>query len=137
MIGSSAVYCWKITNTGNSHLKGISLRNDVLGFELKDMLTSVLAPGDSFTYTTSRIVTRREQNSVHIIAEPSTAGGEDLPYQDVSDSDPSEVGPIAMNPSITIQNTVRNPLNRDWRLFTFNWSGIRRIRFWRAMRERY
>lgn len=87
-------------------MKSLTLRNDVLGIEQKDVLASVLSPGASFTYTATQIVTRREQNIVNVIAEPSTAAGTDLPHQDVSDSDPSEVSPTAMNPSLMIKNTV-------------------------------
>jgi hypothetical protein len=106
-IGSKAVYCWVVTNTGNTYLKHISLRNKVLSFDQRNILSSLLAPGDSITVTTTGIITRREQNVVDAVAEPSTQSGSDLPFQDVAGSDTSEVGPTPMNPSIIIENTVR------------------------------
>jgi hypothetical protein len=107
-IGSKAVYCWIVTNTGNTYLKGISLRNKVLDFDQRSILSSPLAPGDSITVTTTGIITRRVQNIVDAVAEPCTKSGSDLPFLDVAASDTSEVGPTPMKPSIVIENTVRN-----------------------------
>lgn len=104
-IGSSATYCFLISNTGNTHLKNIRLKDPALEFDSTEV--PLLAPGETFTYSLVRPIMERLQNYVAVSAEPSTKTGDDLLYQDVSDTDPSEVAFIEMTAGLKVENTVR------------------------------
>jgi len=78
------------------------------GHELKfdSAVASPLGPGDFLTYSVVRPILRRLQNEIAVSGEPSTKTGEDMPYQDVSDTDPSEVAFISLLPGLQVDNAV-------------------------------
>lgn len=112
-IGSAATFCFLITNSGNTYLKNLRVKNPALNFDETLTRNSPLAPGASVTVNVARPIMGRVQNQVTVSAEPSTNTGEDLPYQDVSDTDPSEVAFLALTPGLEVSNTVSVP-ETDW-----------------------
>lgn len=95
-------------------MKNIRLKNEALSV---DYLHSVaLGPGDSFSYSLTQPILTRTQNHATVTAEPSKQTGDDLPYQDVSDTDPSEVAFVAMTPGLEVSNTVRELRNSAFHL---------------------
>jgi hypothetical protein len=109
--GSKVVYCFAITNTGDSHLKSLILRNPKLdGFERS--LPETLAPGQKVLVSLPGTITADLDNIAEIVAVPVLADGKLIPNQsEVRASDPSGVTKLNFKPSIKVENTVY--LGRD------------------------
>lgn len=52
--GSSVAYCFKITNTGNSYLKNIYIKNEDLFYE--SSVSNFMAPGESVIVVTGNLL---------------------------------------------------------------------------------
>jgi hypothetical protein len=102
--GASVVYCFNVTNTGNTYLSDVKVDNAelaILGKEVGD-----LAPGESkLVFVTSSIPSIALSNTATAKGNPTFASGKDVAgVDDVVASDDSSVGPVM--PSIAISNTV-------------------------------
>jgi hypothetical protein len=103
---TSVVYCFSVTNVGNSYLADIVVTNANLSFVKRDGFPR-LAPGQSFNISTPGKITTNLQNLAVVIANPVTETGQDLlDLADVRSEDPSEVKKLIVPASVTIQNTV-------------------------------
>ena len=103
--GSNVTYCFKITNTGQSHLVNIQVNNLQLGNYSQQLQTS-LAPGASTTVvTTQKIVDGT--NAVVIIASPAYSTGlEIFDATRVTATDSSSAKVVPFKPNILIDNKV-------------------------------
>lgn len=103
--GADVTYCFKVTNTGSTHLAQIAI--DVPQLSFFDSSIATLAPGESSIVSYPSEIKNDLENMAVVTANPVTPEGEDLPgTDDVTDKDPSEVGKLAHSASITIANTV-------------------------------
>ena len=103
--GSSVVYCFNITNTGDTYLSNVELDDVELDFA-DDTSIALLAPGQSSLIWFTTTITNDLVNSATVLGNPTTATGEDLVgYPDVSDVDPSEVAKLSIPAEIEVQNT--------------------------------
>lgn len=103
--GANVTYCFKVTNTGETHLSNIVVDNEVLFFE--EDSSKILAPGDSVTIAFPFKLNGDLVNTAKVTATPSNEEGDELPGTDeVEATDPSEVQVIAVNPGVSISNTV-------------------------------
>ena len=105
VVGSDVVYCFVVTNIGDTHLNSISLTNDDLTFS--DSSIGQLAPGQSETVSYQTTMSANLVNTVVVVGNPVTDDGTDLMgVDDVTDNDPSEVLLNLANPAIEIINRV-------------------------------
>lgn len=102
--GTSVVYCFKVTNTGNTHLSNVTVSNDDLAIIAKEV--GDLAPGESKTvFVTSSIPSIAQSNLATAQGNPTFSSGKDMDgVGDVTASDDSSVGVI--KPGISVSNTV-------------------------------
>lgn len=104
-MGTDVVYCFVVTNIGDTHLNTISLTNDDLAFT--DDSIGQLAPGDKTTISYQTTITANLVNTVVVTGNPVTSDGTDLMgIDDVTDNDPSEVLQNSAIPAIEITNRV-------------------------------
>lgn len=104
-MGTDVVYCFVVTNIGDTHLNTISLTNDDLAFT--DDSIGQLAPGDKTTISYQTTITANLVNTVVVTGNPVTSDGTDLMgIDDVTDNDPSEVLQNSAIPAIEIINRV-------------------------------
>jgi hypothetical protein len=88
--GDDIVYCFKVTNTGSTHLKQIVI--DDADVFLNDNSIGILGPGESEMVPFSAKIGGNLTNVATMTANPVTAEGMDIAeLDDVTDSDPSEV----------------------------------------------
>jgi uncharacterized repeat protein (TIGR01451 family) len=105
-LGSNVTYCFKITNTGKSHLIGIQLTDEQIG-NYTQLLNTTLAPGASTTVFTTKTILKAGKNDAVVTAIPAFSNGKEISDASaVSATDPSEVGVVPFKPSIFINNTV-------------------------------
>lgn len=90
LLTTPVIYCFDVTNSGETHLRVTEVINNDLGFQ--DNRVVVLAPGESTMVVQATLITGTLDNTVTVTATPVTE--DDVPltdYQDVSASDPSGV----------------------------------------------
>lgn len=88
--GTSVVYCFNVTNTGDSYLSSLLLEDDALTFSTTR--TELLAPGESMLVPYASIIPGNLTNVVTVTANPVDADGNDIDgLSDVSAEDPSSV----------------------------------------------
>lgn len=105
LFGSKVTYCFKVTNTGETHLRSISLMDPDIQYAL--ILNQTLAPNESVLLAFPSAIFARQQNIVNVTAVPMTSTGKDiLDIGEVHASDPSGVDMVSYSPSISIINTV-------------------------------
>ncbi len=98
-------YCFAVTNTGDTHLNGITVDDVTLGISLSD--PTLLAPGASVTLSYDGMITADLVNTATATGLPSGAGGATLVgITPPSDDDTAEVVLIA--PAISIDKTIYN-----------------------------
>jgi uncharacterized repeat protein (TIGR01451 family) len=104
--GANVTYCFKVTNTGSSHLINIQLSDEQIGnYALR--LNTTLAPGASTTVFTSRQLEAAGKNDVIVKASPAFPSGAEISDASaVTATDPSSVGLIPYTPNILIDNRV-------------------------------
>jgi uncharacterized repeat protein (TIGR01451 family) len=101
--GTSAVYCFNITNTGSTYLTNVTLNDQVLAFSRAGI--KMLAPGESVIIPLLSKILSNLTNNATAIGNPAFANGTDIPdLSDVNATDPSSVGLFTANISLT--NTV-------------------------------
>lgn len=104
--GGDVVYCFEVTNVGDTHLNNVVLENPDLTFSDSSTI-DMLAPGASATVAYQTTVNGNLVNTVEVKGNPVKPDGTDLLGVDnVRDSDPSEVVEKQGNPSIQIVNRV-------------------------------
>jgi uncharacterized repeat protein (TIGR01451 family) len=88
--GTEVVYCFNITNTGNSYLSGLNIVNAELAFT--DSSIPILAPGESRMIAVVAKITVNITNVVSVTAKPTLADGTAITEEsDVTATDPSSV----------------------------------------------
>ena len=103
--GIPIVYCFNVTNTGDSYLSSLVLEDDALTFTTT--LTELLAPGESTLVPYASIIPGDLTNMVTVTANPVYEDGTDIEdLEDVTAQDPSSIGFIQYTPSIDVTNTV-------------------------------
>jgi large repetitive protein len=102
--GTSVVYCFNVTNTGNTYLSNVTVDDAALAITRKEV--GGLAPGESkMVFVTSSIPSIALTNVAIATGNPTFASGKDMAsVNDVVATDDSSVG--ALTPSIAISNTV-------------------------------
>jgi uncharacterized repeat protein (TIGR01451 family) len=99
-------YCFEVQNTGKAHLGSIVVSNADLSYS-QPISGLVLAPREKRMVYTNMEITVPLTNKAVVVANPVTPTGEDIPgIDDVTATDPSQVGVIQFKPSIYISNTV-------------------------------
>jgi len=99
------VYCFNVTNTGDTYLSDVKLNDVELVFS-DDSTIDLLAPGESSLISFSTAIASDLVNSASVVGNPVTSSGGDLVgYPDVSDVDPSEVAMLVYPAEIDVQNT--------------------------------
>ena len=89
--GTSVVYCFNITNTGNTHLSAITLTNNDLAFNMSGIMN--LAPGQSVLVPFKSSIVSNLTNVANVSGNPVFSNGTDIAdLADVNAGDPSEVG---------------------------------------------
>ena len=102
---TDVVYCFNITNNGNTHLSNITLTNGALAYNKNGIVT--LAPGESVLVPFVSSILSNLTNTAVVVGNPVLPNGSDIAdLADVSASDPSAVGILLHLPNITLSNTV-------------------------------
>ena len=102
---TDVVYCFNITNNGNTYLGNISLTNGPLVYTNTGFVT--LAPGESVLVPFVSNITANLTNIAVVVGNPVLANGTAIPdLEDVTATDPSAVGLLEHKPNITLTNTV-------------------------------
>jgi uncharacterized repeat protein (TIGR01451 family) len=105
VVGSDVVYCFRVTNIGDTHLGSIVLTDDALSFS--DSSIGRLKPGETATVSFQSTISANLVNTVVAKGNPVSPDGSDLVgVEDVMDNDPSEVAQNLANPAIEIVNRV-------------------------------
>lgn len=108
--GTQITYCFRVTNTGNTHLDQIQINDATLGITQANMTlvgspTLPLAPGASLTYFYQTTLTRDLMNTATATGNPTDPNGNDIPGIDPpTDTDTAETNLVA--PAIRIDKTV-------------------------------
>jgi hypothetical protein len=104
--GTGVVYCFRIINTGDTHLKNPVLTNPKLnGYSRTFTLT--LPPGESVSVAVAGNITTDLDNLAIVSASPVLPDGNPIVgVSDVTNSDPSGVTVIVVIAKITVDNTV-------------------------------
>ncbi len=105
LVGSAApiIYCFEVTNSGDTHLSGLTLTDPTLGLSLSD--PTVLAPSESIMLSAPATATLDVVNIASVAATPSAPGGAPLADVDpVADTDQATVDVVS--PSIELTKTV-------------------------------
>lgn len=105
LFGTAVTYCFRVTNTGNTHLDSFRIGNDILSFQDQSTIRQ-LAPNASAIVSAPRKIVSNLNNLARVTARPIKSDGSSLPLPDVSHTDPSSVVRISHKPSIAINNTV-------------------------------
>ena len=108
----SVTFTYTYTNTGETHLKDITVVDDNgTPSDASDDFTvctisGPLAPGASGTCTASRTISADMTNTATVTANPTDGNGTDLPGDDVSDTDDATVDLVS--PAIQLVKTADN-----------------------------
>lgn len=103
--GAPVTYCFNITNTGNSCVTNVKIKNKKLKYE--DDTIGMLAPGETIYVPYPDKITGDLRNNVVVTATPSLCSGEPIPgVSKVKDEDASIVKALAINPKVEITNKV-------------------------------
>lgn len=103
--GKDATYCFVVSNTGDTTLDNILIENSALGFSYSDV--PPLTPNSTATIAYTSPIRGPLTNDVSVSANPVLPDLEDIPdLDDVTATDPSEVGITIHNPNIRVENTV-------------------------------
>jgi uncharacterized repeat protein (TIGR01451 family) len=103
--GAAVTYCFKIQNTGNTHLQSVTLFDNEV--KLGNTLLGVLAPGETTTFSVEGKINADLRNEAVVTGIPSLKDGDNIPGVDnVVAKDPSSVKLVAFQPTINIENTV-------------------------------
>ncbi len=98
--GSTVMYCYEVTNTGDTPLSNITVSDDKLGNICA--INGPLAPGASQTCTTTTIITQNVTNVGTVSGQPSDNTGTPLPgISPVTDTDTATVDVISTDIRIT------------------------------------
>lgn len=103
--GDETVYCFTVTNTGDTHLNKVVIINPDLSV-YDDYSIDVLEPGESVTIPLAGGIEENLINTVTVSAKASSPEGlliDDI--EEVTSTDTSEVAKLEYNTSITIENT--------------------------------
>jgi hypothetical protein len=104
--GTGVVYCFTVTNTGDTHLRNPILTNPKLNGYTRTM-TVTLAPGQSTSVSLAGNITADLDNLAIVTASPVLPNGSPIVgISDVTNSDPSGVAMIVVIAKITVDNTV-------------------------------
>ena len=74
--GESLVYCFKVTNTGETYLNNPTVTNDALG--LVDGSIHVLAPKQSEFIVFTSTISQSLENTAHVTAQPALENGQTI-----------------------------------------------------------
>lgn len=86
-------YCFKVTNTGNTHLSNIRLTDADIGYTNNALVD--LAPGASTVVSMPTTLTATLENTATVTGMPSSSNGQPIPGMDeVSNTDPSQVSMV-------------------------------------------
>jgi hypothetical protein len=100
------VYCFEITNKGDTYLNNVKVRDDELKFSNGGSSIGILAPGQTTILSVWTTLDANLINHATVTANPSTSDGTDMVgYEDVTDVDPSEVILLSYEAAIDVQNT--------------------------------
>jgi hypothetical protein len=103
--GTPSTYCFKVSNTGETHLNNVIVTNAELAYTSNSI--KALAPGESILLSVPSKITSTLKNTAIVTGNPVTASGKDiLDLKDVSSRDSSEVVLLASKADIAISNTV-------------------------------
>ena len=104
---SPVTFCFKVTNSGNSHLGSIVVTNPVLGDFTDSTSIGQLAPGETKTISLPSTITSTTENKAFVEANPVLESGEDIPdAEKVKSTDPSEVELQEYAPEVLLSNQV-------------------------------
>ena len=102
---TNVVYCFQVTNSGDSYLNGIIIENKAINFTQK--LTMSLPPGGIELLKVPGNIIRTIQNVATVTANPILQDGTDIEgMPDVSSNDTSSVGKLSYVASVQVSNTV-------------------------------
>ncbi len=102
-VGATLTYCFEVTNTGDTHLNGITITDPLLGLTLSD--PTLLAPTESVTLSAPATATIDLVNTASVEATPTdSAGNPHAGVDPVTDSDPAAVD--ILTPGIELSKTV-------------------------------
>jgi hypothetical protein len=111
--GTAVVYCFKITNTGDTYLSNITLANVDLGYEDKSMIQ--LAPSQSMEVPFLSLLTKNLINTLVVKANPTMANGKDIEgTADVSASDQSQVILLGQVKALAKFNETGECIENNW-----------------------
>lgn len=92
-VNDEITYCFKVTNTGNTHLTNVKVTNSDLSYSNDAMVD--LAPGASTVVSLPANLTDALKNVATATGTPSSPDGQPIAgMDDVSNSDPSEVSVV-------------------------------------------
>ncbi len=101
--GTSVTYCFRVTNTGDTHLNTVVISDSDLGITLTS--DALLAPQESVTLFSSAIIIDDLLNTAAVVANPADGDGDDLTgVGDVTDDDTAAVDKVL--PAIDLRKTV-------------------------------
>lgn len=104
--GEPLVYCFTVTNSGNTPLSSFTVTNEKLDF-YDDTSIEALLPGESAIIPVTSMIELDLVNTAVVSATPTNDGGAVIPgIPDVTDSDPSEVTKKDHDAKVSILNTV-------------------------------
>jgi len=102
--GSQVTYCFKVTNTGDTHLSNILVSDPDIGFSTT--IAGPLAPGAMTTVFAEEAIAAALINTADVTGNPTDSAGNDIPgAPDVTDDDTAEVRP-GTDPGVSIEKTV-------------------------------
>jgi hypothetical protein len=102
--GAAVVYCFEVTNTGNSYLKDVKLVNEQLKFT-DSTTVPMLAPGETVTVALASSIDGNLKNIANVTSDCVLQSGEIIPgYGKITDTDSSTVGQLKYYPAVSIEN---------------------------------
>ena len=105
IFATDVVYCFNITNTGETYLDNLEIWDDDIHFSEK--LEQALAPGASMVVTVQSQIRADRVSEASVIGRPVLADGtEILGVNGVVASDTSSVGKLTYSAAITVDNKV-------------------------------
>jgi hypothetical protein len=103
VFGTAVTFCFKVVNMGDTPLTNIRIVNADLGYTQTIAATTLAKKGDSTVVSVERTIVNDASNIVVVTAQPNV---DRLNLADVTSSDPSRAGKLAVTPSITIDHKV-------------------------------
>jgi len=102
---TDVVYCFNVTNEGDTYLDDLLVWDDDLGVSKK--IDQPLAPSASFVFTKPSKIVADVVNEVSVTGRPTLNDGEEiLGSKPVTDSDTSTVSKLTFSANISIKNKV-------------------------------